>query len=272
MTTSPDWGTPLVVNQQSQPEVTHNVAILMLQAIAVGGALTITNTPGTLTDGNLYIIGTSPTGAWAGRANKLAYAYGGSWYYLPGVDSDGTPITMGARHEGLRVYVQDQNTTYLWTGSAWMGSTAVSISLGITADQTLSASAYTKIDFDTVIAAGNANFFTVVGDGGVTILQTGVYVITALVYVENGAASPHEHDVGFFAGGSLYYGEIEHNVIDASATRSILRTGVLHVGTVPVTVDVRIWTDGPTSKVESAPTIHGLSPSAGNRLSIVRLG
>ena len=64
--------------------------------------------------------GAAPTGAWNGKANKLAGFFGGAWRFLPDVDSDGTDIPIGARHEGLRVWVNDENTFYRWTGSAWV--------------------------------------------------------------------------------------------------------------------------------------------------------
>lgn len=125
MATTPDLGWPLIATQQSQPEVTHNQALLLVQALLVG-AISQTNTPpGSPVDGDLYIVGTAPTGAWAGRANKLALRYGGAWQFVPGVNSAGTAIAMGARHEGLRVYSQALNALMVWTGSAWVAQYAL---------------------------------------------------------------------------------------------------------------------------------------------------
>lgn len=272
MTTTPDLGLPLISALQSQPDVTHNEMVLLLQAALVG-ALDITNTPpGSPVDGDLYICGTVPTGVWAGKANKLAFRYGGAWRFLPGNDSSGTNIAMGARQEGIKVWVNDEDAEYVWTGSAWevIGGRSASMSMTIPSDQSLTQNAYTIIDFDTAIVAPNAAFYSVSGAGAVTIIKPGVYIITALVYCENTGGSSQEFDIGFFAGGSLYYGEESGTPIAGGGKRAILRTGVLHVTSANTVVDVRIWTDGTSSKVESAPLIHGASPLAGNRLSIVR--
>lgn len=120
MATSADLGLPFIASQQSQPEVTHNTALAMLQ-LSMCGVINMTTAtpPGSPTEGDAYAIAASPTGAWAGRANSLTVYLQGSWRFLPDRDSAGTIITLGARHEGLRTYNQADNTLYVWNGSAW---------------------------------------------------------------------------------------------------------------------------------------------------------
>src|SRR5690554_1485995 len=106
MTTTPIWGIPEIASQQAQPEVTHNEALILLAAI-MGAAETQQNTPpGAPTDGQIWIVGAAPTGAWAGRANAVAIWYAG-WRFLPGQNSAGSPIPIGAAHEGLRIWRKD---------------------------------------------------------------------------------------------------------------------------------------------------------------------
>lgn len=120
MTTSPDLGIPYIANQQSQPEVTHNEALNVLQIMASGVVDRGVDTPpGAPTEGDAYIVGGSPTGDWAGKANKLAGYFGGSWVFVPGLDDSGTDIPIGARHEGLTVWVRDEDLLYVWNGSTW---------------------------------------------------------------------------------------------------------------------------------------------------------
>lgn len=121
MTTSPDLGLPFIDVQQAQPEVTHNEALLLLQAVT-NGAIDrgINAPPGSPTIGDIYIIGSAPTGAWAGRANCITIYSGTAWDFIPGEDSSGTPITMGARQEGMRIWVRDENTMYVWNGTTWL--------------------------------------------------------------------------------------------------------------------------------------------------------
>lgn len=121
MTTSPDLGIPFIDQQQAQPEVTHNEALLLLQALTNGVVdRGINAPPGSPATGDAYIIGSAPTGAWAGRANCVTIWSGTAWDFIPGEDSSGTPITMGARQEGMRVWVRDENNLYIWSGIAWV--------------------------------------------------------------------------------------------------------------------------------------------------------
>lgn len=120
MTTSPDLGIPYIDSQQDQPEVTHNNAIDVIQAL-LRGAIDRTNTPpGSPVAGDVYLIGTAPTGVWAGKANRVAIYSGSAWEYIPGFNSAGTLITMGSRQEGMRIWVNDEDTFYIWNGTAWV--------------------------------------------------------------------------------------------------------------------------------------------------------
>lgn len=120
MSTSPDLGIPYIASSQSQPEVTHNTAMNLIQMLCNGVIDKDLNTaPGSPSEGDVYIVGTSPTGAWAGRANSLAGFFGGAWTYLPGNNSSGTPITIGPRNAGLFVYVRDEELFYVWNGTSW---------------------------------------------------------------------------------------------------------------------------------------------------------
>lgn len=120
MTTSPDLGIPFIDQSQGTPEVTHNEALLLLQAVTNGVIDRGVNTPAVgPTIGDAYIIGAAPTGAWAGRANCVTIWSGTAWDFIPGETSAGTPITMGSRQEGMRVWVRDEDALYIWSGSAW---------------------------------------------------------------------------------------------------------------------------------------------------------
>lgn len=120
MSTSADLGILYLAGQQAQPEIIHNSALNQLQVLLTGVISVALNTPpGSPTQGDTYILGASPTGVWAGRANCLAGYFGTGWVFVPGNDSAGTPIAMGARHEGLRVWSKADDKAYTWNGSAW---------------------------------------------------------------------------------------------------------------------------------------------------------
>lgn len=67
---------------QSQPEVIVNAALRTLEAAMQISALGYQNDPpGSPSEGDRYLVGDTPTGAWAGHAEELAY-YSGGWQFL----------------------------------------------------------------------------------------------------------------------------------------------------------------------------------------------
>lgn len=95
--------------------------------------LNFTNTPpGSPADGDRYVCGTSPTGAWSGQANKYATRLGGAWEFR-------API------EGDLVYDQTADAHKLYDGSAWnlftvqINSTKDSVRVASTANVTISS-------------------------------------------------------------------------------------------------------------------------------------
>lgn len=132
--TSPKFGFNFL-SGEAQDETLHNENVRMIQAILQGVEdKDLSTPPGGPSDGDSYIVGSSPTGDWSGRANSIAIYDGtaGAWNFVPGEDDAGTPITMGADQDGLRVFVKDEATTYRWDGqsspNAWVvdsGSIAI---------------------------------------------------------------------------------------------------------------------------------------------------
>ena len=126
MSTSADLGIEYIAGQQAQPEISHNTALNQLQILQTGVISVALNTPpGSPTQGDAYILGASPTGVWAGRANCIAGYFGTGWVFVPGNNSAGTAIAMGARHEGLKVWSKADDKLYVWSGSAWAASAAM---------------------------------------------------------------------------------------------------------------------------------------------------
>ncbi|HSH41353.1 MAG TPA: DUF2793 domain-containing protein [Arenicellales bacterium] len=118
MNTTPDIGIPYIAGQQARPEITHNEALALLQAMANGVISRGVNTPPAGSpgpqEGDAYIVGNAPTGDWAGRADRIAVYYGGEWRFVPGDADDGQPLPMDERVAGLRVWVRDENALRVW--------------------------------------------------------------------------------------------------------------------------------------------------------------
>jgi hypothetical protein len=119
--TTPKFGLPYIATSQASPEVTHNHALNMLQMLS-GGVVSrgLNAPPDAPVEGDTYIVGTAPTGAWAGWANAIAGWFGGAWVFVPGVDGAGTPIPLGAAHHGLLIFNIAAATQNHWNGSAWV--------------------------------------------------------------------------------------------------------------------------------------------------------
>lgn len=106
---TPKLGLPYIVLSQAQKEVTHNSSLNSLDALLQPSAESATLTaPPTGVEGNLYIVGTGATGAWAGQDNNLAQYIGGAWvFYTP---RKGWLIYVGA----VDKYYSYRGTTPTW--------------------------------------------------------------------------------------------------------------------------------------------------------------
>jgi hypothetical protein len=106
MTDSPNLVLPYIDVGQAQKEVTHNTAIALLDAVVQLSVIAIQGAPpGAPVDGQRWIVGAAPTGAWAGQADKVALWLSG-WIFI-------TPRL------GWQAYLQATNALLIWTGAAW---------------------------------------------------------------------------------------------------------------------------------------------------------
>jgi hypothetical protein len=88
----------------------------LLQANAIDKDL---NTPpGSPTSGAMYIVGSSPDGAWASHANHLAV-------WTAGDDLTPSAWSFIIPKEGWRIWVADEDRFYQFDGSAWSSGAGV---------------------------------------------------------------------------------------------------------------------------------------------------
>jgi hypothetical protein len=131
--TTPRLALQELAASQAQKHVTINTDLVALDAI-IGCYLSGNggNTPpGSPADGDTYIVGSSPTGAWVGFAAKIAYCLDGGWQFL-------------APFKGLMAWDNQNSQLIFYNGSAWSD-------LG-----TLAAFAYLKTRSYTVAALPSA--------------------------------------------------------------------------------------------------------------------
>lgn len=111
---TPRLALPYIVQGQAQKEVTHNDALVRLDALVDLYILDrdLSAPPGSPADGDAYIVAGSPTGAWAGQAGNIAYLIDGAWrFYVP--------------VKGFIAYVADEQKMLVFTASGWVDLVSV---------------------------------------------------------------------------------------------------------------------------------------------------
>ena len=98
--------------------------------------------PGSPSDGDIYCLGASPTGAWSGQAGKIAFYNTSSWVFL-------TPETQ------MLVRAKDEGLDYRWSGSAWVAVAAGGAVIGgayRTSSQSIANATWTTVTFQSEYA------------------------------------------------------------------------------------------------------------------------
>jgi Protein of unknown function (DUF2793) len=101
---------PFLAVGQAQKEVTHNEALVLIDALIWAAVETeLSLPPASLAEtdaGKCWLIGTAASGAWLGKAKQIACWTGGSWRYL-------LPI------EGMRVWNAAMSAQIVFRDSQW---------------------------------------------------------------------------------------------------------------------------------------------------------
>ena len=108
MSDTPLLGLPLMEAGQSQKHVTHNEALLLLDAAIHLSVITrgLGLPPALPADGDRYLVAAVASGAWAGKEGQLAVREAGAWRFS-------VPRT------GWRLWVADEMKLLVHDGSIW---------------------------------------------------------------------------------------------------------------------------------------------------------
>jgi hypothetical protein len=83
--TTPLFALPLLHVGQAAKELTHNEALILVDALLCARARAIVDDPATISDanaGDLWIVGPAATGDWGGREDQLALFTAGGWRFV----------------------------------------------------------------------------------------------------------------------------------------------------------------------------------------------
>lgn len=116
MSETPNLALPLLAAAQAQKHVTHNEALLVIDAL-LGCALLdrdLAAPPPDPEEGDRYLVPASPIGEWAGKAGQIAALQGGSWCFL-------------APPAGCVALVVDEGALVVFDGSSWQPATPATL-------------------------------------------------------------------------------------------------------------------------------------------------
>lgn len=81
--TTPNLSLPYILPSQAMKHITHNEALQILDAATNAVIVaTLATPPATPTEGALYLVGPSATGAFTGKDGRLAFFIDGAWIFL----------------------------------------------------------------------------------------------------------------------------------------------------------------------------------------------
>jgi hypothetical protein len=105
---TPNLGLPTLAQGQAQKEITHNEALLRLDALVQTSVKSraLATPPGSPANGERWIVPVGATGVWAGQTGLIAFWREGAWAFL-------------APAAGWRVHVEDERLTVVWADGAW---------------------------------------------------------------------------------------------------------------------------------------------------------
>jgi hypothetical protein len=134
MLTSPRFALPLLAAGQAQKEITHNEALLLIDAVVAAHvqAANAQTPPASPAAGQSWAIGNAPTGAWLGQAGRLAIATVGGWRFC--AVPDGFVIKQGVA-----------GTQWRRVGSGWAPAASVSPPTGGTVSDSEARAALTAL-------------------------------------------------------------------------------------------------------------------------------
>ena len=121
-------GLPYIEPGQAQKEVYHNEALRRLD-VAVAAAVESVGgnaPPASPVDGQCFIVGTAPTGVWAGHASAIAGYAAGGWRFV-------APIA------GMRALDKVSGQTATYDAAAWVVGTVKGAKLELAVSQVVGA-------------------------------------------------------------------------------------------------------------------------------------
>ena len=119
MPTTPRHALPLLAVAQAQKEITHNEALVLIDALvhAAIEAGPVNDPPPTATAGQCWLVGSAPTGVWAGQARSIAISTAGGGRFA-------------APRHGIAVRRIADGAAWRFDGAEWVGPPVIAAASG----------------------------------------------------------------------------------------------------------------------------------------------
>lgn len=115
-------GLPFLFAGQAQKEFFVNEAHARIDALLHPVIESVAeNPPGSPAEGDCWLVGNAPTGAWAGHEGELAFHVQGSWLFA-------------APHDGMRLFDRSRGQTMYYRGGWNAASKPAAPAGGVTVD------------------------------------------------------------------------------------------------------------------------------------------
>lgn len=121
-------GLPFIEPGQAQKELFHNEALRLID-VAVAAAVETVGAnapPASPVEGQCFIVGTAPTGAWAGHAGAIAGYAAGGWRFVAAI-------------AGMQALDKVSGQTATHDGAAWVVGTVKGAKLELAGSQVVGA-------------------------------------------------------------------------------------------------------------------------------------
>ena len=189
MSETPRFAMPLLDAAQAQKHVTVNEALMRADVLGAGRVENrhLPEPPALPVDGNMHIVGTGATGAWAGRDGDLALFLNGGWEFV-------------APWDGCAVWVAAERTRVTRIGGAWMQEEGGTGPGG-------AATAARVVEIDHVLDGAVSTTAPIIPDKAIVLGVTGRVVaeITGATGWSLGIdGSPDRYGSGYGAGAGAY--------------------------------------------------------------------
>jgi hypothetical protein len=118
------YALPLLVSGQAQKEITHNEALLLIDALAHPAieSRSLAAPPLSPQPGQLWLVAAAATGDWLGKSAQLALWTSGGWRFI-------------APRDGMLVWSKPDGAALIYSSGAWQVSSWPVLSLSVAGQQ-----------------------------------------------------------------------------------------------------------------------------------------